>query len=658
MSKKSTNIFVIGDLVIDHTIFVRDATVTHKGIAGEPIYEVVRRADTAGGAANNARVLAVLSPGKTFLWGLVGRSNWGSFRSILEKCHAIDEADASVEFRGVQDETQAQMNTITRLIMVDDDPPNYERPLHKARFDDYGHLHVADDKRQAVIHYLERAHDKHTVDGIVVNDLDMNCLTADLIQRIAKFANEQSPPIPLFIDPKRMRRRYNAIQGTAILPNLTEWCHLVEQTETDAPQKWRAQLRRPEKLAEMAQLSFRFLGNFRYHVITCGEDGAVLIAPHTKHDDRYAVYHFPPHPTQKPSRPPQLGCGDVMTAVFALEFSNSDQTPNDALLAFQKANAAVASYRDMSWQRMPDLETVEAAQQSMPAPPRPRAEPSIGMLFLPKKPVIELADYETEVPGLFSADATFKERVRELLADIQTGWEPRLKSIILGAPSGCGKSTITAALDSSLGNLYGIEVVDYSEIGRVEWDKLDAFFARLIKDKARRTGKLLVVVDEAMKGVTGKNLKEYGVIMLNAAHAHNVRFLFIGTEFQRGKRQSINSEFTSRCTAHYLTGLAERPIDIPNIVASRAFQLKTDRRVASLKIEGRLLLAITNATLSNLNPRVLCNWVDEAHAEAIKDWSGRGALKMQLKHAPREVMPSGRQATDAVAGDFTFHRAP
>ncbi|MCA1613418.1 MAG: PfkB family carbohydrate kinase [Acidobacteria bacterium] len=239
MNKRSTNIFVIGDLVIDHTIFVRDATVTHKGIAGEPIYEVVRRVDTAGGAANNARVLAVLSPGKTFLWGLVGRSNWGSFRSILEKCHAIDEADANVEFRGVQDETQAQMNTITRLIMVDDDPPDYDRPEHKARFDDYGHLHVADDKRLAVIHYLERAHEKHTIDGIIVNDLDMNGLTADIIQRIAKFANGQTPPVPLFIDPKRLGRKYNDIQGTAIMPNLTEWCQLVGQTEPNAPSTWR-----------------------------------------------------------------------------------------------------------------------------------------------------------------------------------------------------------------------------------------------------------------------------------------------------------------------------------------------------------------------------------------------------------------------------------
>lgn len=656
---KPINIFIVGDLVIDHTVFLREASSRHQRIADELIYEVVRRMDMAGGAANNARILAVLSQGKTFLWGLVGRSNWGSFRSILEKCHAIDEADSNVEFRGVQDETQAQMNTITRLIMVEKGgPPNYLEPVHKGRFDDYGHLHVANDKRHAVLHYLKRAQEKYrSIDGIIVNDLEMNCLTSEMIKGIAKFASEQKPPIPLFVDPKRDRKKYGEIVGTAIMPNLSEWCSLVEQKEPDAERKWRDGLSSPDSLAEMAQLSFKYLGNFLYHIISCGKDGTVLIFPHPdpRYSYKYAVYRLKPHPTKKPNRPPQLGCGDVLTAVFALEFSRSEQDSKGALRAFQIANAVVASYRDMSWHRMPTRDEIEKISATLQPLPKPLAEPSKGMLFLPKKQNVPLANYETKVPGLYSVDATFQRRVDELLNDIQNNWEPKLKSIIMGAPSGCGKSTITAALERTLGNLFGIDVADYQDIPPVDWNNLENYFKGLQQTLGARSGKLLVIVDEALKGGTGENLEKYGVIMLNAAHSYNIRFLFIGTEFTPDEKTSVNSEFTSRCRSHYLSGLAERPIDIPYIVASRVFECRP--AVNFVEIEGRFLLGITNKILStNVNPRKLCEWVDDACKNADPRNKQVSPLHINVEHLPDEARPSDAQPSELVPTSFTFHK--
>jgi bifunctional ADP-heptose synthase (sugar kinase/adenylyltransferase) len=657
MSDRATNIFVIGDLVIDHTVFVRDAATTHNNIEGEDVYEVVRRMDTAGGAANCARILAVLSSGRTFLWGLIGRSHWGNFRTILEKCHAVDEADSNVEFRGVQDETQAQMNTITRLVMIGD---NYTTPAYKVRFDDYGHLHVADDKRQAVIHYLDRAHAKHTVDGIIINDLDMNGLTSDMIKKIADFADAQNPPIPLFIDPKRERKKYIDIKGTAILPNLTEWCHLVELHDRDAEKHWRSRLNRPDGLAEMAQRSFRYLGNFRYHIITCDRDGSVLIAPHPKEDDRYAVYRFPPHNSE---RQPQLGCGDVLTATFALEYSSSDQTAKGALQAFQKANAAVGCYCDMSWHRMPKRDDVEEKCRRLSKPPTPMVSPSKGILFLPKEESVELSSVETVVPGLFSFDATFQTRVSELLEDINKDWGPKLKSIILGAPAGCGKSTIMKVLKESLGNSFGLDVIDFAELdgskaGPVRWDNLPGYFKALPNEIGAKKGRLLVMMDEALKAPKGGKLKKYGVDMLNAAHANNIRFLFIDAGFQPETKLPVTSEFTSRCIPHYLTGLAERPIDIPYIIASRVFEFKSRRKnFNSLKTEGKFLLAITNATLSNPNPRALCGWVDKACSAADDEWNGKEPFKLQAKHLSKSLRPVGKQPTDAAETDYKFYRA-
>jgi sugar/nucleoside kinase (ribokinase family) len=658
MNDKAANIFVIGDLVIDHTIFVQHPSAPHKEMEDEDIYEVVRRIDTAGGAANSARILAVLNPGRTSLWGLVGRSNWGDFRSILANCHAIDGAHSNVRFRGVRDETQAQMNTITRLVMVEGTPPNYDhKRISKVRFDDYGHLHVSGDKRLSLLYYLERAHQKDKIDAIVINDFDMNCLTPALVKEIAKFANEQTPPIPLFVDPKRDRKKYSGIEGTAIFPHLSEWCYLTEQKNVGAEKGWQQKIDRAEGLAEMAQLSFRYLGNFTYHIIKCGEQGAVVLAPHPQKSDRYGVYRFERHKTKRTAPPPQIACGDVMTAVFALEFSRSKQDTNAALTAFMKANATVACYRDMSWNRMPSRESVEEAQSNLISP-EPITEPSKGMLFLPKKNPTDLSEYETLVQGLFSLDSTFRNKIKDLLENISMEWKGRLKSIILGAPSGSGKSTIITELDGKLGERLGISVVEFKEPkDNIDWNNLDKFFNELFEKQGAKTGKLLVVIDEALKEPTGSLLKDYGVKMLNAAHDHNTRFLLIDAKFESSNTPTVNSEFTSRCIPFYLSGLDERPLDIPYIVAERIFVQGKDQSFSYIRVEGKFLLSLTNAILSSPNPRILCNWVDEAYTEALSQWNQREPLNLRFEHLPAKVRSLNNPSIDIVRETYDFNRS-
>ncbi|HYE14028.1 MAG TPA: hypothetical protein VD968_06265, partial [Pyrinomonadaceae bacterium] len=335
MPAKNKNIFVIGDLVIDHTIYVsiESERRSHLNI-GVPIYQVLRRLDTAGGAANCARILSVLNAGHTFLWGLIGKSHWGSFRSILERCQLIDGAHSNIKFRGVQDETGAQMNTITRLL-VPESGPSFDPPSPVVRFDDYGHVHISEDKRNTVLHYLERVHLKYNLDGIVLDDLDMNCLKVDMVKKVADFAAKHG--IPLFVNPKHEKDKYKDIKGRAIIPSLTEWCHLVGQSER--LMYWRDNLDREQSLREMAELSFENLGNFDYHIIECGKHGSVLIAPHPDKLDRYAVYRADPHVTQVNNPSPHFGCGDVLTAIFAMEFSEKRQgaKTEEALDAFRRA---------------------------------------------------------------------------------------------------------------------------------------------------------------------------------------------------------------------------------------------------------------------------------------------------------------------------------
>ena len=196
------NIFVIGDLVIDHTIFVKIPESPHQPVGGEKIFEVLRRVNTAGGAANVARTLSILNEGKTFLWGIVGHSRWGDFRTILEESQTLDGARSNIEFRGVADETNAQMNTISRVITVSWNPPDYYSGRHhEFRFYEYHRMHIPNEKRRTVLNFLERADEKYRLDAIIINDLDMGCLTAAIIEEVSSFATARE--IPIFVDPTK-----------------------------------------------------------------------------------------------------------------------------------------------------------------------------------------------------------------------------------------------------------------------------------------------------------------------------------------------------------------------------------------------------------------------------------------------------------------------
>jgi sugar/nucleoside kinase (ribokinase family) len=665
MSDISANIFVVGDLIIDHAIFVKELSGAHQQYENDPVYEVIRRMDTAGGTAHTARILAVLNSGRTFLWGIIGESNWGSFRSILEKSQAADGPGSNVGFRGIQDETHARMNTITRLIKVEN-PSTHSNPRHIARFDDYGHVHVSDDKRLSVLYHLERTYDKHSsLDAIVINDFDMNSLSRDLITKIAEFANSKSPQIPLFLDPKHtkdVKDKYTNIEGTAILPNLAEWCYLVGERKDRDLKTWKARLDHEDDLTKMAQLSFKYLGNFKYHIIKCGNLGFVILAPHPKAKDKYAVYRVMPHIIPNSMTPHQLGCGDVMTGIIAMEFANSEQKTEDMLKAFQKANAVVACYRNMPWQRMPSREFVTITQEKL-VEPELKAEPSKGILFLPKTNIVKLLEYETVVKGLFSADKTYQDRIKEVIKDLQDGWSGGLTSIILGAPTGSGKSTMIDELKAGLGESIGITVFDASEASdkdspstiEINWGNTNLFIRNLSKNSNARTDRIVVVIDEALEPPMGEMLTKYGLGLLNSAHANHIRFIFIDADFKPVKELPVNSEFTGRCRSYYLPSLEERPIDIPYIVASVVLR-KMDSSHYSVKFEGQFLTAIINATLSNPNSRFLVNWANEGYEKAIIDWNGIETLTLKYEHLPKEILNKVKHAA-GVPNEYEFYRA-
>lgn len=623
------NFFVVGDLIIDHAVFVEPPDYDSEPAEGETTYKVVRRQNTVGGAANTARILAALYPhGKTYLWGILGGSHWGTVRQILEASQALDGTLNNIELRGVQDETDGAMNTITRLVRTD-------APMHRVvRFDDLGHVHVADSKRETLGYHLRAIHAKHRLDAVIINDLDRGCLTPALTSQIAEFAAQEN--VPLFVDPKRVREKYRTIKGTAILPNLREWCHLVDDAARAS--WWRDNLAKRNALVEMAERSFHYLGTFQYHVIKCDEDGAIIIAPEVDKPNRYAIYLAPPELARlNPVKDP-LGPGDVMAGVIAAEYDSVAGT-RSLLRAFQRANVAVACYREMAYQRMPSKDTVEERQRDIvPWSLGPAAETTKGALFLPKETSVSVGKLSTTVPGLVSADAVFKDQVARLIEALRTGTDSsRPPSIMLAAPSGSGKTRIAQALEGNLGAELGLTVQD------IKLEDIVSDPEKFLDDRRSRNSRagLLFIVDEALKMGNGAILKDRArmVPLLNMAEARRARFLLMDALFSEPSHlDGIHQEIRSRCELHVLPGLEERPEDIAHVLGALILEAKASQQTLEVIVEREVLRAVIDKMLSaGGNVRTLHKLVESIHERALAEHKGGTTLRVTKNHLPSDL---------------------
>jgi hypothetical protein len=639
------NIFVIGDLVIDHTVVVKAVERPHD-VRGT-VYEVIRRIDTAGGAANCARILAALSPGFTFLWGLIGHSVWGGFRGVLENSQIIDGSNLAIKFRGVQDETHARINTISRVERISEDDDHKETLL---RFDDHGHVHVPDDKRKSAFHYLVRVNEKYNIHGVVINDLDMNCLKITQIEDIAAFCLKAE--IPLFVNPNFTLKNYNNIKGTAILSSLDEWRALVGSA--DPRETWLAQLDHPDGLTKMAHLSVERFGKFDYQIVLCGELGSVLILPSNVRG-KYEIYRAHPPKTRKGFTHPKLGCSDIMTAVFALELCSHPEPSNKLVLnAFAKANVAVGSFQDMRGPRMPLRGDVHGLQQHLTLPDK-KLDWLAGVLYLPKEPTVQLSDHNhaTRVPTLYSVDPAFRETMNNLVTDIQHEWT-QSRSIILGAPSASGKTTILKQLESDFGKELGVHFRRIEKIDEINWSKLDASLDAL-KTSCDPDHHLLLGFDEAAKVPFVGRLAKFGVQLLNAAEPRNVRCLFVSAEFNAEYTGSLSSEFRSRCRPFYIPPLTSRFEDIPYVVGGMLFKQMSDPKVKSIKVERSVLLALINQMIKHPNLREIEDVVELAYKSAKKRIPA-GPIELTIADLPRNVHEASNDHDNHGLNSYEFVR--
>jgi len=161
----------------------------------------------------------------------------------------------------------------------------------------------------------------------------------------------------------------------------------------------------------------------------------------------------------------------------------------------------------------------------------------------------------------------------------------------------------------------------------------------------------LIIVDEALKNPDGQVLRRNGVNMLEAAHARGIRFLFIDAGFTptfSGPGPGPSTEFMTRCRDYYLSGLDKRPMDIPYIIAARLLERAKAGGLRRVRVEGAVLLAITDATLAKPNPRRLCNLADVAYRHAVDEGRNHDPLRIAFRHLSEQYRSA---LGDRVGGD-------
>ena len=396
------------------------------------------------------------------------------------------------------------------------------------------------------------------------------------------------------------------------MPNLFEWCHLVDKSEER--KKFRDGLDKEDILHEMAQLSFRFLGNFKYHIITCDKKGSILIVPDPSSKNNYSVFRAPAvfRGTPKVSSP--LGTGDILTSIFASNFDNSlSETKQVAhvemvLNAFQTAHETAGAYCSMPWHQMPTFDAIKTySTNNTDWRNKPIVSLSGVLRVIPNKQEIHLRKHKTVFPMIYTRYIKLRDELLRLTNDLK---ENIGNHYIIGAPSGFGKSIIIEGINQFVPSelveeIKGEKFLELAQ--RSDFTNIEKLFVEKSPTIPPSNPYRIVIVDEAYHKETFEQASD-GKFLLNCmdtASERRIKFIFIDSQFyQREVRPGkLISDIESRCMEYSFDGIGDRPMDIALLIASAAINAPSMKKYSSVRISGQALFASASQIMEEKTPR-------------------------------------------------------
>ncbi len=587
------NFFVLGDLVVDHTIFVSEQEPSHPApVTGEAAYRVTRRLETAGGAATTARTIDVLTSGQTFLWSHIGVSLWGSFRNILENSQTLDGSISRIDFRGIRDHSDANLVIVSRLVQASAVPGVGERYVRKARFSDPGEIHIPDDSSvKSITHHLRQAHlAKAPISAIVLNDLHLGALHTEVIELVLRFSRDHG--IPLIFRSRQDSPKIADIPSLAVVCTLAEWRTLVSTKHSIT--HWAKNINNPEVADDFCRLTLSAFRNVDYCVILVGDvwiDQVFVVERGTRQNPVSRLHVEAGVASADKGKSQQVGSSDVFAGALAVGCCLDGQCkPRSFASALRYAMDVVEAYQRSGWHQLPPsdkLPSPEAYGNKAFSPAqaaRPYATP-----YLPRTDIIDLSQANSGVPEIYSVT----DEVKDALQSVKKALQSDDRSMALVATGGSGKTDIAKWL-ITMATEQGYYACDFEDLKEVKWHwakpeaTIDSIEQACPKLKDRH---IFVVVDEALKKPGKSSAITHGVVLLERAKKKNVRLLLVDADFADLSREKAESQFLSRLSYHPLPAPWERPDDIPYILAS-CIRRQCTGGETSLSIESAALIRI------------------------------------------------------------------
>ena len=235
---------VIGDVMVDSYIW--GSVNRQSPEAPVPVFEVEKRENRVGGAANVALNIAALG-GQPILCGVVGEDPKGYvFKQLL--------ADLKLSSDGIVQDDSRTTTSKTRIIST---------PDHMMRVDEEKIDSVSTKTTDKMFRYIETIM-QQGINVIVFEDYDKGLLGSVFIQKVIKLALKLG--IPTCVDPKK--ENFHNYQGATLFkPNFKE---LTEGLNTDLQQ---------EDFLEIDKLSKDFLSkqNIGQMLVTLSEHGLMSV---------------------------------------------------------------------------------------------------------------------------------------------------------------------------------------------------------------------------------------------------------------------------------------------------------------------------------------------------------------------------------------------
>jgi bifunctional ADP-heptose synthase (sugar kinase/adenylyltransferase) len=647
------NVFMFGDLVLDHYIPVVEKT-RFQPSGNERGFDGRNRRTICGGAANSARLLAALSRGNTWLWGLSGYSPWGDFVQVLKRGQA--QAASGIQYRGAHN-TAAQMNTITRVVRTDEKGVRHR----EFRIDDVESVAVTQSQRQDALGHLATELASRTgVDAIIINDLDMGAIDRELVRGICELSEARN--VPVFVDPKRDWAKYRDFRVKCATPNLSEWCYIVDEVLNE--REWRNAVHRGQSLEKMATLCLQYMPRVDCHVIKCDKDGLVVIAPSGPNHRQISIIR--PQAPSDHVLPGQLGAGDILIAAMVLEYITAAhlEEAHRFIQALEKATSVVSCYLEMDWHQVPSENDIQRFNFTQPqAKVLSHAVPA-AVLLLPPRREVDLFELSVQGSHLVSIDEPYKAVITELVSFLKESWEEdNVRSAILTGRGGVGKSEISKILKRELAECK-VDVADNGAELVKKWANVAS--AKIGVNKSCRPSKtakgLLLVIDEAFSTARHLITGENGKMLLQelGRNKPTIRFLFIDADYSRHATEISQSQFRSRCNLFELPSLASRPHDIPYIFAKFCFSQVSKQAPKDIKISEKVLLAVIVWVLQTPEIDQSTRKIDDLAKVVVKSASqsagkSNRTLELSARHLPKWIDADGTGAKNRSFYVFTWN---